>query len=384
MKRLTALLTLGRLPKALDIAQSLNLAGWRVIIAEPFSRHLAGSSRHVEKQFTVTAPNTDQEKYLDELLAIIRQEEVSLIVPVSEEALHVSFIASRIPENVRLYSPDHETLLKMHNKWEFFKIARQNGLAVPETELLGTDKATQLAKSVDYVIKPTSTCSGQGLQLCNQGDLLPDIRELPQTIVQQKMPGALKSTLSIAHQGRVIGTVVYRAAILSGTVAVAFEKLDNEIRITQWINCFVEAQDYSGFIAFDFMEDETGNPHAIECNPRATSGIHFINRQDIAGAIIAPENHFQLGLRPHPFMQQFWPCLTETQVAFFKRDQFLQKLKIMFKAKEVNFAWNDPLPVWLMPYTSWEIMKRSFFKGESFGEASTFDVGWYHDASETV
>ncbi|MEN9755617.1 MAG: hypothetical protein RLZ07_1999, partial [Pseudomonadota bacterium] len=37
----SVLLTLGRLPKGLDIARSFHRAGWRVIIADPARDHLA-------------------------------------------------------------------------------------------------------------------------------------------------------------------------------------------------------------------------------------------------------------------------------------------------------------------------------------------------------
>ena len=62
----TALLTLGRLPKALDIARALHGAGVRVIVAEPFRRHLSGVSNAVDRNFVVTAPAVDGPRYLDE------------------------------------------------------------------------------------------------------------------------------------------------------------------------------------------------------------------------------------------------------------------------------------------------------------------------------
>ena len=50
------LLTLGRLPKALDVARGFADLGWRVVVAEPFKRHLAGASRAVAQSHRVTAP----------------------------------------------------------------------------------------------------------------------------------------------------------------------------------------------------------------------------------------------------------------------------------------------------------------------------------------
>lgn len=372
----TALLTLGRLPKALDVAIALHGAGWRVIVAEPSQWHLARVSRSVSKCFAVTSPNDDQAAYVQDLLNIIRSQSVSLVVPISEEALHATLIEDKLPDGVALFSMPHETLRCLHDKSRFIKLAVSYDLAVPQTHLLGSKEAEELAQAEDYIIKPVCTCSGQGLQICKRGDTLPAASELPASVVQSFLGGALKSSFSIAHEGRVIGSVVYRAAILSGTVAVAFERLAEESDIENWISSFVKRSNYSGFISFDFIEDANGQPRAIECNPRATSGIHFVEPQSIAHAILEPASCYRLNLKPYKIMQQFYPSLTETQVAAFKRDQFMKKLRILATAKEVNFAWRDPLPLWLMPFTSWNIMKRAFLKGESFGEASTYDIAW--------
>ncbi len=377
----SALLTLGRLPKALDVAEALSTAGWRVIIAEPASWHLARVSRHVAKSVKVTAPNDNQSAYISDLLGVIETENVSLVVPVSEEALHATLIEEHLPKTVTLYSMPQSRLRELHDKERFIKLAKSFGLSVPQTHLLGSDQATEFAEHNDFILKPICTCSGQGLEIHNAGDALPDATKLPPTIVQEQMKGALKSTFSMCHEGRVIGTVVYRSAILSGTVGVAFERLENERKIESWISEFVEKANHSGFISFDMMENENETPHAIECNPRATSGIHFVARESLASAITSPQTMDSLNMRPQKLMQQFYPCLTETQGSLFRRDHFLEKAGIMWRAKEVNFSWRDPLPLWLMPFTSWQIMKRAFLHGESFGEASTHDIAWFEEVS---
>ena len=60
----TVLLTLGRLPKALELARALHAAGCRVVVAEPFRRHLTGASRQVARSVQVTSPVIDREAYL--------------------------------------------------------------------------------------------------------------------------------------------------------------------------------------------------------------------------------------------------------------------------------------------------------------------------------
>ena len=100
----TALLTLGRLPKSLDIARALHMDGWRVIIAEPSKWHLSRVSNCVSKCVSVTAPNDNQSQYIADLLTVIERENVELVVPISEEALHATLIEGHLPENVRLFS----------------------------------------------------------------------------------------------------------------------------------------------------------------------------------------------------------------------------------------------------------------------------------------
>lgn len=378
----SVLITLGRLPKALDIARALSQAGCRVIVAEPFSWHLTRASRYVAKCYTTPSPVEDQHAYVASLLEIIERERVSLVVPVSEEVLHASLIGQSLPESVSFFSVDHEQLRMLHDKYTFNQLAAKAGLAVPETCLLGTHEAQELANRRDYILKPANTCSGKGFSKHSQGEALPSMPGLPTTLVQQQMKGALKSTFSMCHQGRVIGTIVYRAAILSDSVAVAFERLDHEPAIETWITRFVESTGHTGFISFDMMEDEEGAPHAIECNPRATSGIHFVKPEDLAAAILDPANQTGLGVSKPGLKYQFWSSLTETQSAVFGRESALEKAKIMWRAKEVNFEWRDPLPLWLMPFTSWPIMKRAFLNGETFGEASTFDIAWMDEADD--
>ena len=52
----TVLITLGRLPKVLDLARGFKALGYRVIVAEPFRWPLTGVSNVIARRYTVTAP----------------------------------------------------------------------------------------------------------------------------------------------------------------------------------------------------------------------------------------------------------------------------------------------------------------------------------------
>lgn len=373
----TVLLTLGRLPKALDVARALKSAGCRVIVAEPFGWHLSRVSRAVDKSLKVPAPRTDQAAYFEALQRVIRQERVDLIVPVAEEAMHVAGLGPRLPSGVALFGPDQKTLLGLHDKAAFIKQAARFGLAVPETYDLGTEETEVLAQRGAVIVKRVFSCSGVGLQRVERYAPLPAPGP-HRAIVQALVPGPVLSSFSVAHQGRVVGTTVYEPTVLSGTVAVAFRRLTDQTAIEDWVHTFIRRAGVSGFMSFDFIAGPEG-PVAIECNPRVTSGVHFIEAESLAQAILAPEESAGFVLRPHRLMQQFYPTLTETQAAVFARRDAKLLRHYLMRSRDVTWQMRDPLPFSTMTFTSYEILRRTIFDGVSFGEAATADIEWGED-----
>jgi predicted ATP-grasp superfamily ATP-dependent carboligase len=382
----TVLITLGRLPKGLDIARSFHRLGWRVIIAEPFAWHVARMSNMVAKSYQVAAPNDDREQYLADLLAIIERENVTLVVPVSEEILHMSFLRERLPTHVRLYAMPSALLLRLHDKRRFIDVCREIGVSAPETARLDEAHAGSIAASDDYITKPVFSCSGRGVTFHQRGDPLPPLDASAPLIVQRWIKGNVLSTFTVTSAGEALTTVVYRGAVMSGSVSVAFERVAEteacSIAIQAWVNQFVRALDFTGFISFDFVEDADGNVHAIECNPRATSGAHFVHIDDLARAVVDPAITSQdIRFRDETLLQQFYPCLTEVQKAMFT-PRFFPLLKKFIAARDVTWLWRDPFPFWTMTFTASQIIWLSIKHKATFGEVATLDVGWYKDAKD--
>lgn len=375
----TVLITIGRLPKALDFARAFHARGWRVVVAEPFRSHLTGASNTVATSQVTPAPSAGKAAYLEALLEIITREGVDLILPLSEETMHVAHLRDRLPPDVRLYAPPVDHLLALHDKETFASLAAGHGLTVPRTAAFGSAAAEALALSNDYVVKPALSCSGRGIAFGAAGTPPRPASADTRQIVQQRIRGQHFSTFSIAHAGQVTTTVVYRGLVMSGTVAVAFERVEHPA-IQAWVEDFVAKTRHTGFISFDFIVDEDGCPQAIECNPRVTSGVHFIEMQDLAAATLdstaAPPR-----LRDARWMQQFYPTLTETQSALFDPVRFSPNLKALVKAKDVTWDARDPWPFISMPVTAFQIIAAAIRQGRSFGEVSTADISWFEEAT---
>jgi predicted ATP-grasp superfamily ATP-dependent carboligase len=375
----TVLLTLGRLPKALELARALRRAGARVIIAEPFGLHVCRVSSAVSQSCRLPAPNSDPEAYLDALETLIRREKVDIVVPVSEEILHVSKLAGRLPADTQLFCPQHAHLARLHDKLAFNQTARALGLAVPETHAGPTPGALALAQRRDYIVKPVHGCSGIGVALRRKGDKLEADDRQSGRLVQARLPGRHVSSFSIAHNGRILTTVLYRGLIFSGTVCVCFERIAPCIRTMEWIRRFVAAEAYSGFISFDFIEDADGQPQAIECNPRLTSGVHFLAPEGLARAVLDPGQPAQIDMRPVRSFQEGHTALLEVYAAAFKPAELFRRLKAFLTSRDVLFRLDDPLPFLLFTPMSWPVIHAAIAGHMSLGEAATRDILWNPD-----
>ena len=373
--RETVLVTLGRLPKGLEIARALAAAGCRVVVADPFAWHLTRLSRAVDRSIRVTAPVRDVGAFRRDLLKIVEHEQITRVCPVSEEIFHVAGVVRDLPARVRLHCMTQTTLLELHDKLAFIRRAEALDLPVPETHAADSDAGRMFAAGHAFVVKPMRASSGHGLSLHAAGEAVPDTAQA--SVVQALLPGAETATFSVAHEGRVLGTVVYRARILSGTVAVSFERVvEPDPDQLRWIELFAAGTGFSGFLSFDFRLDAEGRNLPIECNPRATSGIHFVAPDALARALLSPETCEGFAYRDEERLQQFFPALTSWQGAAL-RGEARPPARMLFDCRDVAWQADDPLPFLLMTPASWPILSKTIFEGMSFGDAATADVGFY-------
>lgn len=366
----TVLLTLGRLPKGLDIARSFHAAGWRVLVAEPFGWHLCGLSRSVARSYRVPAPNTDREAYLEALLALIVREHVSLVMPISEETMHVAALSDRLPDGVSLFTSTEESVLALHDKLQFAEWLAAEGFAAPKTAALDTDEAQAIASAGLVVVKDRWGASGSHVTFLDQGEPLPTHEG---ALVQARLTGKEVSSFSIVHGGKVSVTVVYQPVIRDGTVSTVFERIEAP-PVEAYVAEIAARSGHTGFLSFDMMVDGD-KVTAFECNPRANSGIHFLETEDIAPAIFDPG--FVPRLNKHRRMQQAYPTLTLLWGAIGNWPRYRQIGKALLTSRDVTWRWRDPLPFALMTPATWPLLRQAIFEGRSLGEAAINDIGWF-------
>ena len=339
--------------------------------------HLCRMSRCVDRSVRIASPDKTPERYLDELEAVIVEEGATLLVPVSEETLWVAGLRDRLPPTVEVFTADQATVLELHDKYRFAKRARALGLDAPASFLPGDADAVAAAVSAatPLIAKPRHACSGRGVRQLESGSERKLEGLSSAEVVQQRIDGKEVSSFAICQSGKVLALIAYEARILSGSVAVCFRSIATPPAVGRWVERFSEAVGYTGFLAFDFIIDSKGRAFAIECNPRATSGIHFVPA-DILATLVARKNSERATLEHGRTLAESWSCLTVLLGRMLKPMAFRSTFAALRDARDVSRCRRDPWPFLLMPVNTAPILWRSIRRRSTFAEVAVSDLEW--------
>jgi hypothetical protein len=377
----TILLLGGRAPATLEVARGFYQAGHRVVVAESAPVSLTAASRAVAHGYTLPPPAQNLQGFGEALKAVIQQENVTFLLPTCEEIFHVARVRERLPETCRVFAPPLEELHAVHHKGLFVETARGYGLAVPETWVVTTTAEIEpfLATSVEWVFKPAySRFAAKTLIRPKREAVVKTVRPSLHHpwVVQKYTEGQQICTYSVAQAGRLTAHCAYPTEWTAGQGAtVAFRSIEHPAS-RAWVEAFVAASGWTGQIAFDFIEQTDGSVVAIECNPRATSGVH----------LIASHPHWiQAYLEADP------PCIVPAPgfgamvgggMLFYglsgvrTRAQWQAWLHTLKHSRDAVWRRDDPKP-WLWQWLALgAFVGRAVRLGMSPLEATTWDIEW--------
>lgn len=279
----SVLITGARSAAALDIARDFRAAGWRVHLADcTVSRMARWSSLDIHHD-RYPAPRQEGDAFRRWVAGAVEELALDLVVPTCEEIFHLATAPMHDALGERLFAPPQETLRRLHDKLLFAQAGRTWGLPTPESIAIGSaaDLDQFMAHSADWVIKPRFTRFG-GSTLIG-----PDARRLAALadaigdswMAQRRIRGDEASLHFIAHRGTLCAFAAYGSGWrLKGRASYAFEPV-SQAR-AEHLHSLAEALARGGKLhgqfGCDVMFDEAGEAMIIECNPRATSGVHLL------------------------------------------------------------------------------------------------------------
>jgi hypothetical protein len=232
------------------------------------------------------------------------------------------------------------------------------------------------------VFKPAYSRFAAHVLICPQRR--EDVAKLPISrvspwIAQRFVEGREVCTYSIAHAGMLTAHVAYTSIFRQGPgPCVAGEVIDHPACLA-WVRRFVRATCFTGQIAFDFIEQPDGTIQAIECNPRATSGINLFDvEEDLPSAFFSsdePVRFAQVGRRVRARGLMYEAGAR----ALASRSASRAWWRAYRSSRDIIFRRDDPLPALAEGFTNSVFVWLSLRRRISVMEAATFDMAWNAD-----
>jgi glutathione synthase/RimK-type ligase-like ATP-grasp enzyme len=287
----TIVVTGARAPAALHLARVFHSAGHRVILADTFRYPMSRATRMKHGYVRLPPPRDEFSAYAEGIEALVRREAPDLIVPTCEEVFFLAAIRDLRKIRIPVFAPQFDLLARVHNKADFAEIAGGLGADPPATaRLVCRDDLAKLSIPLgELVFKPAWSRFGSRVLVKPSEATIARLSPTADDpwIAQAYLPGEEISAYAIAIGGRVTAFQSYRPTYRVGLGAgVAFEATEVPVA-RQFVAGLAARLSWTGQLSFDFRRDEHGGLHVIECNPRATSGIHYFGPADgLAEAIL--------------------------------------------------------------------------------------------------
>ncbi len=223
------LITDGDERSALAAARSLITAKHDVVVASRHRWSLAGASRGARSCRLVSDPLSDPRAYAREASNLIRELAIDLVLPVTDASVEALLeYRDALPAEVILPFPDLATYRRASDKAETLDLARAAGLAVPETVVFKTRRASLRLPPSDFfpaVLKPhrsviAANGTGAGRRKINVSHVddiascrgvlagLPD-GAFP-VLLQQRVHGPGEGLFGLRWDGRIVAAFAHR------------------------------------------------------------------------------------------------------------------------------------------------------------------------------
>jgi len=266
------LITCPRAPVTIEWIGVFSRAGHEVILVDSLNFPIAKYYKNT-KFIKIASPRLDFENYKKDITKLIN--EVDWVIPNCEDLFYLSRVRDSIETNTFFFMPKSDLLFELHHKFKFFKHLNEY-IKFPRTELL-TD-ISQINIDEKSILKPVFSRFGRSVIREVTQDNIKDI-EISKAypwVQQQKIVGEAVCNYALILNGELLAHVAYKPMyLLNGAAATYFESCIDE-RLEKFIEQFAKDTNYTGQVAFDFIDDGQ-DLYVLECNPRATSGLHVLS-----------------------------------------------------------------------------------------------------------
>ncbi|MDO5693909.1 MAG: ATP-grasp domain-containing protein [Pseudomonadota bacterium] len=274
-----------RAPACLEWARICCAAGCKVSVADALAFPITRFSAAVHRYWRLPAPRTRPQEWIAALSKLVTELEIDLVLPTCEEVFYLSHGKQHIPADV--FVPSFDWLHRLHHKGTFAHFVQNQGwpITAPETHLLHSHAETldfcQQHHTQDWVFKPAYSRFASQTLVRPQADTVVQLQPTPNQpwLAQRFIQGREHCSYSLLAKGQVAAHTCYHPRYRVGQGAGIWFEPTSPPAILDFVQRLGRLSGMTGQIAFDFIESVDGRFYVLECNPRATSGIHLLGHE---------------------------------------------------------------------------------------------------------
>ncbi|MGH1399204.1 MAG: ATP-grasp domain-containing protein [Alphaproteobacteria bacterium] len=378
----TILITGARAPVALDMARDFKQAGYQVFLADCNSAYMTKWSNVAHKILAYSSPVYQPEQFRRDIEGLIDRLQPKLIIPTCEEVFHLAHPDLEGCLKGKLFAPPLTVLNQLHNKETFNNVCSELNISAPETHIIDNryDLQTYQGSSKEWVFKPCYSRFGTQILIQPSVDQLKMVQPSEQNpwIAQKFISGQECSFYAVLRNGKLISLAVYQSAWrLKGGASYVFTPADLNAEKQAKIIAEKLAQNLNltGQLSCDLIIDHDGIAWPIECNPRATSGLHLLTGNgDLSRAIAY---HAEYKVAPGASQKYMLPMmLSYGLIKAIKQKKYKDWLSTLKSGSDVISSKNDRLPVLGSLLDTLIFAKHAFKHNLSLSQATTYDIEW--------
>lgn len=365
-----------RAPACLEWARAFDDAGWIVSVGDSLGQPLSRFSSSVQNFVRLPEPVKNPKAWVEALATTIKTQRIDLLVPTCEEVFYLAHGHGRLAPLCRILTSDFALLQRLHHKGQFAAMTQGWPLTSPETRLL-TDRQALMAVDdcANWVFKPAYSRFASRTLIRPSSQQLRKVEpsESAPWVAQRFIEGREFCSFSVLIDGDLRAHSCYQPRYRVGRGSGIYFQPSAPEPVRRFVEQFGRETGYVGQVGFDFIEDCDGRFHVLECNPRATSGVHLFDNQRTLLVNCLSQKPKQL-LEPTPEPRMI--TLAMLLFAAPKRALSAEFRSDFHKAHDVIVQKGDFLPLAAQWLSLAEILSRAASRRCGLLAASTADIEW--------
>jgi len=305
---------------ALTVMRSLGKKGCEVYAGSPGRSSIAGLSRFAAGTLLHPDPRHDPPGFIDAIVDAVAEHDIGAVVPVADVVTNILIEQEhRFGPEVKLLLPPRDALARAHDKVDLMRLAREEGVPVPEgfeAEGDPLDHPGMADLQYPVILKPRISRLQVGghwrttsvMQARDAAELSRLCKEQPEFrdhrfLVQRKVPGEGRGVFLVARDGELVCVFGHRRIREKppwGGVSTLCETANPDSRLVDYSARLMKALRWSGVAMVEFKFDPaTGEAWLMEINGRfwgsmqlaVSSGVDFpwlVYQQEVLGQPVDP------------------------------------------------------------------------------------------------